>query len=245
MSDRLAWGPALQIFKKENSTENGLVTGEITVYCVDCGVNGKVLITGQARWNIVNGLEKLNAGMKGNITAGLQLGLDAKTAFEKTLTFPIAQIGVPGFSVPGIITVGPVIKLEAEAGFGISLEGQVLAGVKMTIPDFSANLDLVDGSKSVSNGFTPQFQKVFDAKAKISATAALGLPLSIGLGIIIPPIKFEKTAVITDKPSAEATISYKASTSCDGINGDNTCVNGISYNSDCENLHLFPVLELC
>lgn len=232
------WGPALQIFKKENSTKNGLVTGEVAVYCVGCGVNGKVHIAGQARWNIVKGLEKLNVGMNGNIAASLQLGLNAQAKLEKTLTFPIAQTGVPGFSVSGIITVGPVIKLDAEAGFGVSLEGQVLAGIKMTIPNFSANLDLVDGSKSESKGFTPRFEKIFEAKAKISATVALGLPLSIGIGIIIPPIKFDKTAVITDKPSAEATISYTASTSCDGINGDKSCVNGISYNIDCETLDI-------
>ena len=52
----------------------------------------------------------------------------------------------------------------------------------MTIPNFSANLDLVDSSRSAATGFTPQFEKIFQARTAITATAALGFLLGIGLG---------------------------------------------------------------
>ena len=103
----------------------------------------------------------------------------------------------------------------------------------MTIPNFSANVDLVNGSNSVVQGFTPQFVKVFEAKAEISATAGLGLPLSIGVCIDIPPIKFTKTISLTEKPVVEATFKYAVSTTCEGLAGNTECINGISYNLKC------------
>ena len=118
--------------------------------------------------------------------------------------------------------------------------GQVLAGVKMSIPNFSANVDLVDGSKSSMKDFTPHFEKVFEAKAEISATAGLGLPVSLGLGINIPPIKFRKMVSLTEKPVIEATFKYAASTTCEGI-GDNECVNGIGYGINCKLWNDLPI----
>lgn len=164
-------------------------------------------------------LVKANIGMNGNVAASVETGIDAHAELTKNFPFPIAQTGIPGFSVSGLFTIGPEIALAAEVDLGISLAGQVLAGIKMTIANFSANVDLVDGSDSLAQGFTPQFEKIFEAKAEISATAGLGLPLSIGVVIDIPLIKFTKTISLTEKPVVEATFKYAASTSCGGIGG--------------------------
>ena len=229
------WGDAIELFKKEKGSDSGTLTGEIALYCVKCGVNGKIHLGGQARWTIAEGLTKANAELKGNIEAGLQLGLDAKAAYKQTFPFPIASAGVPGFSVPGIITIGPLISLDAEVEIGVEVEGQVLAGVIMRIPNFQANLDLVNQAKSKSEGFEPQWEKIFEAKGKITATAGIGLPVKVGLGIAIPPLKFEKTAAIVDKPSINAKMTYTASTS--GAAGDSKCPNGIGWNIDCKSKH--------
>lgn len=231
------WGQALQIYKKEKSSESGNANGEISLYCVQCGVNGNIHLSGQAKWTLLDGLQQANVGMSGNVAAGVELGIDAQASLSQTFTYPIAQVGVPGFSIPQIITVGPEIALSAEVELGVSLAGQVLAGVRMTIPNFQANLDLVDGSKSGSSGFTPQFEKIFEAKAEITATAGLGLPLSVAVGIDIPAIKWKKTASINEKPAVEATLRYTASTTCEGITEGNTCVNGIRYDIECKSAY--------
>lgn len=233
------WGDAIEIFKKDKSSDSGTVTGEIALYCVKCGVNGKLHLGGQARWTIAEGLMKANAEMKGNIEASLQLGLDAKAAYKQTFPIPIAQAGVPGFSVSGIITIGPVVKLDAEVDVGVEIEGQVLAGVIMRIPDFQANLDLKDESNSKANGFEPQWEKIFEAKGKITATAGIGLPLSIGLGIVIPPLKYDKTASIVDKPSINAKMTYSASTTGETGDSSSKCANGVGWSIDCESHRYF------
>lgn len=81
------------------------------------------------------------------------------------------------------ITIGPVVKLDAEVEVGVEIEGQVLAGVIIRIPNFQANLDLEDETKSKADGFEPQWEKIFEAKGKITATAVTGLPLSIILAL--------------------------------------------------------------
>ena len=236
------WGQALQLFHKANTSDNGAASGEITIYCVQCGITGKVHLSGEARWTIADGLVKANIGMNGNVAAGVEIGVDAHAELTKTFPFPIAQAGIPGLSVSGLFTIGPEIALAAEVDLGITLAGQVLAGIKMTIPNFSANVDLVNGSNSVAKGFTPQFEKVFQAKAEISATAGLGLPLSIGVGIDIPPIKFTKTISLTEKPVVEATFKYAASTTCEGLAGNTECINGINYNLKCR-LLLYQIAD--
>lgn len=228
------WGQALQIYRKENSSTDGVASGEITVFCVQCGIDGKVHLGGEARWTITEGVSKANVGMNGNLAAGVQIGIDAKAELKKEFPFPIAQVGIPGFSVSGLFTVGPVVELSAEVALGISLAGQVLAGIKMSIPNFSAYVDMIDGSKSSIQGFTPQFEKVFEAKAEISATAGIGLPLAIGIGIIIPPAKYSKTISLVEKPIVEANFKYAASTTCEGIGGSTDCINGISYKLNCK-----------
>ena len=229
------FGPALQLYRKEKDSKKGAATGDIALYCVDCGVHGSVHLKGQARWTIADGLTQANAGLNGDIAAALQLGIDANAAFQDTRAYPIISVyAPPGFSIPGIFSIGPEVSLAAEIGLDITLAGQLLAGVKMTIPNFSANIDLVDGSKSASSGFTPKFEKIFQAKAAISARAALGLPLGIGLGVQIPAIKFSKTAAIYDEPSIEATMTYSGSTTSEGIDGNTDCLNGIKYALECE-----------
>ena len=199
---------------------------------------------GQARFTIADGLTQANAGMNGNVAAGPEIGIDANAEISDTLQYPIVSAAVPpGFSVPGIFAVGPVVSLDAELELGVTLAGQVLAGVKMTIPNFSANLDLVDSSKSAATGFTPQFEKIFQAKTAITATAALGLPLGVGLGIDIPSLKFRKTVALYEKPSIGATVTYSGSTTGQAIDGDNTCLNGINYSLQCKQL-LQIILQL-
>ena len=107
------WGQALQLYRKEKSTESGTLSGEITVYCVQCGVMGKIHLSGEARWTLADGLTKANMGMDGNIGAGLQIGVDAQAELKKEFLVPIIQKGIetvpPVLSVSGLFTIGPEV----------------------------------------------------------------------------------------------------------------------------------------
>ncbi|KAL8983046.1 MAG: hypothetical protein Q9205_002597 [Flavoplaca limonia] len=171
--------------------------------------------------------EEANIAMKGNIEAGVGIGIDAKEQARQAFSIPLAEGGPPGFSVSGVFIVGPFISLKAEADLGISLQGQVLAGANVSIPNFYANLDLVNQEKSVARGFTPQLKRIFEAKARAAAHADFGLPISVGVGLIVPKLKFEETVKITNKPSVQADMTHTASTTCVGLQEDDTFINDL------------------
>lgn len=226
------FGVAKQLFARDAMSKKTGAIGHVAVYCVQCGVNGILRLTGSARYTIKDGLQQANAGLSGNLAAGVQLGIDASAEISQNSDFPLISVAVPpGFSVPRVFAIGPMVTLNAELNLDISLSGQVLAGVMMNIPNFSANLDLVNPSQSSTSGFTPQFQKIFQAQAAVSVTAGLALPVGVGLGISVPPLNLQKTAAVYDKPSVSATIVYTGNS--DG-GGGGDCVNGISYDLQCK-----------
>ena len=187
-----------------------------------------------ARWTLKDKLQSATVSIEGGFDANLAIGIVASVqavqSFNRTL---IAQ-GIPGFSIPGVIIVGPAIDITAEAVFDVSLQGQVRIGAGITITDFSSTLDFVNDANSKSVRLVPDLTPIFDARGQITVNGAVALPLSIGIGLQIPALKFKKSASITNKPSISASGNFTASTNCRSISGSTSCLNGIGYNVDCE-----------
>ncbi|KAL9012438.1 MAG: hypothetical protein Q9180_009097, partial [Flavoplaca navasiana] len=146
------WGQAKQIYNTWGSPRKGVVDGSLDVYCVLCGMEGSVHLSGRLKFQSRT-FDEANIAMKGNIEAGVGIGIDAKVQARQAFSIPLAEAGSPGFSVSGVFTVGPFVSLKAEADLGISLQGQVIAGANVSIPNFFANLDLVNQEKFVAPGF--------------------------------------------------------------------------------------------
>jgi hypothetical protein len=219
------FGQAYELFETTKTSSNGAASGSIALYCVGCGITGKVHLSGAASFSIYQATLKSGfVQMDGNVHAGLELGLEAQASYQNNIQKTIASAGLPGFSIPNVITVGPVVELKAELDIDISAEGQILVGATMDIPNFAAHLDLVDSSASFSKGFTPTFTPVFQVNGSITATAGLALPLSVGIGIVIPLIKLDKTASIVDKPGLSASASF---TGGNDPAPTDSCYNGV------------------
>lgn len=237
------FGNAYPILQKSLPSRNRAgATGQLNLYCVGCGTTGQVQVSGQAQWVVgTTGLKSATVAVKGSINARLVLGLDAKVDIEKEyISKNIFKQGIPKLDLKGIVLIGPSISLGVEASVGVSLQGQIQAGISMEIANFAANLDLKDGSKSITTGFEPKYTKIFDATAQLSATAAFGLPVGVAVGISIPALKKLKIkdlktdyeATIFTKPSIEAQFNYITSSTGCPVDG-NTCVNGVSTSLNC------------
>lgn len=192
-------------------------------------MKGEINVAGRAEWNIVDGLKALEASTNGNIDSQLAIGLVAQAEAKQEFTADLFRLTPPppaGFSLPGLIDIGPFLQLSAKAEVSVTIKGQVLAGLTMKIPDFKGKLDFLDASKSTKEGFEPQFEKIFEANAEVAATAGIGLPVAIGIGVNIPPLKFKKDAELVDKPSLESEFKF----STDGVG---SC-KGIDWNIKCK-----------
>ena len=150
----------------------------VELYCVNCGVRGSVKATGTINATPLSGIKQASIGVSGNMYVGLYLGVNAFAKWEKEWEKEIFEKGLPGWSIPGIVTLGPKISLSAKATIGVEAEGQLLTGASLTWPAFEATLDFKNPSQSSQSGWTPELDHVFQTHGSVTASAALGLPVS-------------------------------------------------------------------
>ncbi|KAI4850551.1 hypothetical protein E4T44_02677 [Aureobasidium sp. EXF-8845] len=237
--DDSPWGKAASIYSKKKDFKDDKGGVEINLYCVDCGVKGSVSMAGQAKWNLKDGLQSLDAGVNANIEAGVHLGLAASASYKDEKTAKIINQPLPkvGVAVGKLFTAGVYISVDAKAAVDVAAEGQVLVGVVMKIPNFEAKLNLYDAqssTKSSVTGFTPEFTKRFEARGKLSAQLTLSLPIAINAGIEIPPLSLKRTLALIEEPSVYGNTTIAASTA-NAEPASESCNNGIEYFANVRN----------
>lgn len=224
------WGQAYNIYhveKKGTTKAGGSYDASLDLYCVDCHFNAGVTVHGEITWSALK--RKVYTGyvsMNGNVDAGVYLGLDAKASFEAKQTRNVLKQGIPGagVAVKKVFSAGMVVSIDVTAAVGLNAQTQILAGVGMTIPNFQAKLDFVNGG-SYANGFTPQFTNRFEANGSATATLELGLP--IGLAAEISVLGFNPYAIgLKNTPSIKGTAALSVGTA-NTLQSDASCNNGL------------------
>jgi hypothetical protein len=212
----------------------------VTVYCVGCGITGKVNVGGSLTFRLVDGITAATLSVNGNLVAALNLGVNGFAVWDKDLAkLRLLTVGLPGFEIPGIVTIGPEITLDVKLHVSTTAEGQLYAGGTMSLPNFAASVDFINHSKSKATGWTPQFQYTLSAYGFLQAEASLGFPLGITFGVDILKGKYKLEAGVVDTPALVATASYSGSFSVT----DGTCAiaqgkgDGLTNeDSDCEGI---------
>jgi hypothetical protein len=227
------WGQAVQIYAKEKSSSSGTASGDVTIFCVGCGVKGHVALSGQAKFNILDGLHGLNAAIGANLEAGVNIGLVAHAQYSDTKTKALIRAPLPevGVAVKGVFSAGVYLSVDAVSTVSVTAEGQALVGVVMTIPDFQAHLNLFDQSSADSSsisGLTPTFEKRFEATGQVAASVQLALPIAINCGFEIPALNLKRAIALIEQPSLYGNLTVAGSTP-NVAPASETCNNGIEY----------------
>lgn len=210
------WGRAYEITNNAIESDDGSASAEYSLYCVGCGIKGKVHIAGQVSFSLSQrALTKGNVAIDGGLVAKLYLGLQAQGSVKNTKNYPIWSAPLPpGFSIPQLITLGPSISMDASLKVSIDAAGTVLAGAEAEFKDFSASIDLFSKQKLDVAGFEPKLTPKFAATGQIKAKARLGFPLSIGIYLGIPLIDFNRGISIANEPYIKGVASYGVAESC-------------------------------
>jgi hypothetical protein len=214
----------------------------VEIYCVNCGVRGSVKATGKINATPLSGVKEASIGISGNLYVGMYLGVNAFAKWEKEWEKELFSKGLPGWSIPGIVTLGPKLILSAKATVSVEAEGQILTGASLTWPGFEATLDMVNPSKSSKSGWTPNIDHAFQVHGGVTATAAVGLPVSLWFGIDILNGVFKKGAALVDTPALTGTAEFEVNAGteetsvgtdeCLGIAWDITLTNEVSFEID-------------
>ena len=202
--------------------------GSITVYCVQCGTTGQVNLNGKINWSPGKKLQDASLSVSGNIGASLQLGVAAQIEGGKQFRKSIVVQGIPGFSVTNVFSIGPTVYLDALVDLSVKVEGNVLLGANISIPNFAADVNFATGNGAVKKFDPPKIDKFFQAETKITASAGLGLPIGLAIGLDIPAISYRKALTLSEKPALAIEATYSASTQCTA-----GCQNGIDYSLNC------------
>lgn len=146
--------------------------------------------------------------MDGNFKAEVNLGLEATGKLNYAIRKPIiAQALPPGFSIPKIVAIGPVISLDARLDINIDASANLLVGGTVEIPNFHATMDMANMDRRSQSGWEPKFTSKFEVDGQLTASATMGLPLTVGVGIKIPVVNFDKMVALVDEPSLTATLT--------------------------------------
>ncbi|GFP60250.1 hypothetical protein TASIC1_0017001200 [Trichoderma asperellum] len=180
----------------------------IELWCVNCGVQGDLKVTGSISYSLANGLTKGQVSMNGNIYAGLFLGMNAFAEWDPTYEYDFLTLGLPGFEIPHIIIVGPSLSLGVSIDLDISAVGQYLAGAGLTWPALSATLDFVHHGDSSQSGWTPIVNDTVQADGSLTVNSTLGLPITLGFGIDVLDGKYKKEIKLVDTPGVRGSLEY-------------------------------------
>ncbi|KAK4124723.1 hypothetical protein N657DRAFT_670636 [Parathielavia appendiculata] len=214
----------------------------VEIYCVNCGARGSIKATGKINATPLSGVKEAYIGVTGNMYIGMYLGVNGFAKWEKEWEKEIFSKGLPGWSIPGIVTLGPKITLSGKFVIGVEAEGQVLTGASLNWPGFEAKLDLKNSRNSYQKGWTPNIDHTFQTRGAVTATAALGLPVSLWFGIDILNGLFKEGIALVDTPAITGTAEFEVnvgteetsvgSDECKGIAWDIKLTNEVTLEVD-------------
>ncbi|KAK2759981.1 hypothetical protein FQN54_002717 [Arachnomyces sp. PD_36] len=198
-----------------------------TVTCEKCGAKGTLTAGGSVAFSFKNGLTKGSISVGGSLDASLQLAVKVEgqyklEAFKKQLL----SVNPTPFQIPGIISLGPEIDLNAVVDLYYNGEAEFLVGADMHVKPGEASLDLVHKEGNKISGFDVSFEPVAKYRGgKLGITTDFGLPIGLKFGVNLFMGKFDKSIGLYDQPS----IKVRAETGNDGCSGVDVNIGLVNY----------------
>jgi hypothetical protein len=211
------WGDAFKMWSCGDKC--GGSGNDIAVYCVDCGFHGDLETGGSIRVSPILGVLGGTVEINGNLKAGLNLGLDAQGGVFKDNIFKkqLLAIGLTPYQIPGVIVVGPMLKVDIDADIDVKSKGQLLAGLDLSWSNLDMYIDIMQPWKSQAAGFQPTLEKQFKVTGQLSAGGSLGIPLSATFGINLLNGLFDLSVGLQERPSVGFDANFATATCGTGV----------------------------
>ena len=168
--------------------------------------------------------------MKATLAIGIESSASGSLPI-KDFEFPATPIG--GFSIGGVVTIGPQIDIAASADLEIGGDGGMVIGATLKWPDIKASTDWAGGRKfdsaNLARNITPNAQ--FDGT--MTATTDIHPPISIGVGISVESF-WKKELSVEDRPGFSIKATNSDEDDCEGVDFDAGLYNEV-------NLDLFGI----
>jgi hypothetical protein len=198
------WGRAYRLYEADS----------VRAYCVGCGVNGQVTLSGSVSFSIANGFTSGSISANGDLHGVAQLGVDADIVKSFDLKDQvIAQAALSDLVLGGVLQIGPAVKLSAGGNLGFEAKGSLLAGVTLDWPAISATVDIVNSDNTKIDGFRPDVIPVFQAEGSVSASVTPYVKVALEFTFGLLQGRFSRSVALVDQPSIITTANVAGESS--------------------------------
>lgn len=169
-------------------------------------------------------------------SSALEITADVAAAFNKTFSYTPATLFY-GYTVPGIITIGPELIFAVDANVYASGETNLTVEVQVGLADGNVHVDLLHESKTGTSGWVP----TYNASATISGAAEAQINPSVSLTVEIALTLFDDlislSTGLTAKPGFTNTFILTGAAGVDltgyeDLTSSGTCENGLAIDSE-------------
>jgi len=198
------FGGGTVIAEGSKSSGNGIVTGELTAYCVGCSVYGSFTLNGNFVFDVQQGIITAYLDINGYMYGALVFALVGEvTASDQWSTNLITQ-GLPGLSITNLIAVGPYVTVDVGATASFSLQGGVEYGWYLDWESIDASIDLVNPQGTIQgSGLLPDVYTVTDFTETASLAVTVFSTVALRFGISILSGKYTVDAGLVNKPEGD------------------------------------------
>ncbi len=91
--------------------------------------------------------QAFTGGLSGDVSATFNVNANAKGTFQ-TPDVKLFEVGLPGLSFPGIISVGPSFSINANANAELGVVADISVGASIALPEVQFTFPRTEGDSS-------------------------------------------------------------------------------------------------
>ncbi|KAE8209152.1 hypothetical protein CF327_g6832 [Tilletia walkeri] len=227
--------------------------GSLEVFCVNCTIDGSFHYKGVLGFSLRQAeITKCTLDFDGKMDVQYNLGYEAHASLNFNVRKELGRIPLPGgFKIPKVVVIGPAAVFETAFDIKLDAEVDLILGAQVHVAPFQLHLDAVDKLKSRSSGGQVTFDTTADAKGVLFARASVGLPITLGVGIELTPIKKYKDLGFTMEPALIAAAMVASDANDYKEQGLNECDGmawklgtGVSFSANLFDFAKWPIAKI-
>ncbi|KAM0442136.1 hypothetical protein ACHAQK_004458 [Fusarium lateritium] len=183
LKKRLTLNPSLSLNFGADLEKDTILFSEapwVTIKAEEAEFSSTISFSGYAKYNFWRvKMEKLYFDLDTHFSADIALSADVAAAWSKSILYNPDTLTFAIIEVPGILSLGPGVSFAIGVDVDTSAAVSVRAGAGVAIPSANVHLDVLDSSKNIATGWTPEYTSY----ANISESVEVGLNTSASLTV--------------------------------------------------------------
>ena len=186
---RLTWKPSTSLTFSEGLDNNTVLFSDgkyFSIVADEAYFTSTITFSGYLNYNFWGfKLKDLYFDLDTHFDAQIGLSADIMAAYTKSFAYAPEELSYSLISVPGIVSLGPGIAFAIGVDLTASAAVGVRTGLGVTLPDGNVHVDLLDGSRTRTSGWTPQYSSYANiteaADVRLGARADVTVQLAVKL----------------------------------------------------------------